>query len=218
MDMPRWKRKQFDRLPLFILFFVMIASLGALFLPNFTKKEFAVGCGGLVDDAMLSAGYDFEATMGEFEGKIIALPPYQPTFLANVLGETTDTNKRIEVDLANQKTFAYEGDNLIYSFTISSGKWFPTPTGIFTIERKVTSQTMKGGNKAKNTYYYLPNVPNVMYFGNSDIPWWRGFSFHGTYWHNNFGQPMSHGCVNMKTEDSKTLFDWSPNGTKVYIH
>jgi len=50
--------------------------------------------------------------------------------------------------------------------------------------------------------YYLPNVPYVMYF-------YKGYSLHGTYWHNNFGTPMSHGCVNMRTEEAKWLFEWT---------
>ncbi|KKP46220.1 MAG: hypothetical protein UR39_C0014G0011 [Candidatus Woesebacteria bacterium GW2011_GWA1_33_30] len=71
---------------------------------------------------------------------------------------------------------------------------------------------MEGGKKELNTYYYLPNVPYVMFFANDQIPAYRGFSFHGTYWHNNFGQPMSHGCINMKTEEAGLLYNWAdPN-------
>ncbi len=68
---------------------------------------------------------------------------------------------------------------------------------------------MEGGKKELGTYYYLPNVPFVMYFYNGQIPKWRGFGLHGTYWHNNFGHPMSHGCINMKTEDAELLFHWA---------
>ena len=68
---------------------------------------------------------------------------------------------------------------------------------------------MQGGNKDLGTYYYLPNVPYVMFFYNNEIVKMRGFSFHGTYWHNNFGHPMSHGCINMKTEDAKKLYEWA---------
>jgi hypothetical protein len=60
---------------------------------------------------------------------------------------------------------------------------------------------MSGGDKAKNTYYYLPNVPFVMYF-------YQGFGLHGAYWHNNFGHPMSHGCVNMAIPDAEKIFYW----------
>ena len=59
--------------------------------------------------------------------------------------------------------------------------------------------------------YYLPDVPYTMYF-------YRGYGLHGTYWHNNFGTPMSHGCVNMRTPDARWLFYWAPLGILVNIH
>ncbi len=117
--------------------------------------------------------------------------------------------KRIEVDLTNQKVYAYEGDTKVYDFTVSTGKWAPTPTGQFTIWAKVRSQKMEGGNKAWGTYYYLPNVPFVMFFYNNEIAKMRGFSLHGAYWHNNFGHPMSHGCINMKIADAQVLYEWA---------
>jgi hypothetical protein len=66
---------------------------------------------------------------------------------------------------------------------------------------------MSGGSGS--TYYFLPNVPFIMWFAGDGVAADRGFSLHGTYWHNNFGYPMSHGCVNMRTEDAGTLFYWS---------
>lgn len=134
------------------------------------------------------------------------------TQVARILGVTTPevaSNKRIEVDLTNQKVYAYEGDSRVYEFLVSTGKWGRTPTGEFTIWVKVKSQVMSGGSKALHTYYYLPNVPWVMFFYNKDVAKSRGFSFHGTYWHNNFGHPMSHGCINMRIEDAKVLYDWA---------
>ena len=59
--------------------------------------------------------------------------------------------------------------------------------------------------------YYLTNVPYTMYF-------YKSYGIHGTYWHNNFGYPMSHGCVNMRTSEAHWLYDFSPMGTLVYIH
>lgn len=128
--------------------------------------------------------------------------------LRNVLGDTS-SEKRIEVDLTNQNVYAYEGERRVYAFTVSTGKWARTPTGEFRIWAKVRSQKMSGGDKTLGTYYYLPNVPYVMFFYNSAIAKMRGFSFHGTYWHENFGHPMSHGCVNMRTADAKTLYEWA---------
>jgi len=142
--------------------------------------------------------------------KEIVTPPTLASIDApkNVLGDTS-AEKRIEVDLTHQKVYAIEGDRIVHEFLISSGKWDRTPTGEFTIWAKVRSQLMKGGSRELGTYYYLPNVPYVMFFYNDEIEKMRGFSFHGTYWHNNFGQPMSHGCLNMRTEDAKTLYEWA---------
>lgn len=142
---------------------------------------------------------------------------------ANVLGDSIelpngDTPKRIEVNLETQHLFAYEADQLVYDFIISSGKWGRTPNGTFTIWAKVRSQTMKGGSPELGTYYNLPNVPYVMFFYNKDYPKQLGFSTHGTYWHSNFGYPMSHGCINLRTSEAKLLYDWASVGTPVTIY
>jgi len=68
---------------------------------------------------------------------------------------------------------------------------------------------MSGGNQALGTYYNLPNVPYVMYFENEEIPAWRGFGIHGAYWHNDFGRPKSHGCINLRIPDSEKLYYWA---------
>lgn len=146
---------------------------------------------------------------GEFLGNPV-VPPSLVTLSQNirVLGVSSQ-EKHIEVDLTNQKVYAFEGSQKVYEFTVSTGKWAPTPVGEFTIWAKVRSQKMSGGTPGTGTYYYLPNVPWVMFFGNNEVPNARGFSLHGTYWHNNFGHPMSHGCVNMRIEDAGTLFAWA---------
>jgi lipoprotein-anchoring transpeptidase ErfK/SrfK len=127
---------------------------------------------------------------------------------AQVLGEGSG-QKRIEIDLTNQRLYAFEGEKLVYNFLISSGKWGRTPTGTFRIWIKLRYTKMEGGSKAINTYYYLPNVPFTMFFSNDQVPNWRGYGIHGTYWHSNFGHPMSHGCVNMKTEEAEQLYYWA---------
>jgi hypothetical protein len=127
-----------------------------------------------------------------------------------ILGEESNGGEKvIRVDLKQQRLYAYEGDRLVYSFLISSGKWGRTPTGEFQIWGKFRYTKMEGGSKALRTYYYLPNVPYVMFFANNEIAKSRGFSIHGTYWHNNFGVPMSHGCINMKTEEVALLYQWA---------
>lgn len=105
--------------------------------------------------------------------------------------------KWIEVDVTNQKVTAWEGDVPVMSFTVSTGlPNTPTVLGKFNIYWKLTSTLMVGSD------YYLPEVPYTMYF-------YAGYALHGTYWHSNFGQPMSHGCVNLETSQAKQLFEWA---------
>ena len=117
--------------------------------------------------------------------------------------ETPDEERWIRVDLSEQLLFAYERDKPVRAFVISSGlPRTPTVTGEFRIRMKVRSQTMSGGSEEFGNAYSLPNVQWVQYFH-------QDYGFHGTYWHNNFGNPMSHGCVNMTNTDAKWLFDWA---------
>lgn len=115
----------------------------------------------------------------------------------------------IDVDLTNQTLVAYEGDTPVYSTLVSSGTWqFPTVVGQFHTYMKYESQTMNGYLLGYD--YYLENVPYVMYF-------YEDYAIHGTYWHSNFGTPMSHGCVNVSTPDAGWLFEWAPVGTLVNV-
>lgn len=126
----------------------------------------------------------------------------------NVLGDET-FDKRIEVDLTTQTLTAYEGGAAVHSFPVSTGLWGKTPTGTFTIWSKFRYTKMEGGSKERRTYYYLPNVPYVMFFSNSEVAGARGFSIHGAYWHDNFGHPMSHGCVNMRPSEAGVIYEWA---------
>lgn len=117
-----------------------------------------------------------------------------------------DDERWIDVDLADQRVYAYQGTELVNNFLVSTGNWnTPTVTGQFPIYAKYPAADMIGLG------YYLPNVPYVMYF-------FKDYGLHGTYWHNNFGTPMSHGCVNLRIEDAAWLFDWAVVGTTVYVH
>ena len=112
----------------------------------------------------------------------------------------------IDVDLTNQYVYAYEGDVVVNSFIVSTGTWrTPTVTGQYKIYVKYRAAKMSGPG------YYLPNVPYIMYF-------YKGYGLHGTYWHNNFGTPMSHGCVNLRTDDAAWLYEWASVGTLVNVH
>ena len=118
--------------------------------------------------------------------------------------EFPDTEgKWIRVDLSEQTVVAYQGDRPVRGFIISSGlPRTPTVTGAYRIRVKVSSQNMTGGDRAADNYYDLDNVQWVQYF-------FEDYSFHGTYWHNDFGRPHSHGCLNMTIADAKWLFDWA---------
>lgn len=112
----------------------------------------------------------------------------------------------IDIDLSEQMLYAYDGDTLVNSFLVSTGvAAHPTVTGTYNIYVKYLYTDMSGPG------YYLPDVPYTMYF-------YSGYGIHGTYWHNNFGHPMSHGCVNMRTSDAAWMFDFSEVGTPVVIH
>lgn len=157
---------------------------------------------------------------GTFDGQKIEAPNVNladDEAAKKVLGESTATGeKHIYVDLDNQTLTAYQGDTLILQTLISSGKWFPTPTGDFKIWRQVRATRMSGGEGADA--YDLPNVPFVMFFYNNEIAKGRGFGLHGAYWHNNFGHPMSHGCINMRTIDAEKLYYWADSDTIITIY
>lgn len=170
-----------------------------------------------VDEILKQNGeFDEEASVAIFNSQIIDYPKtslaysYAQQLAQNsstdqaVLGTTNQAGgeKWIEVSLDEQKVRAWEGDKLVIEFPISSGLWSPTPKGTFTIWHKTRNQTMSGGSKELGTYYNLPNVPNNMFF-------YKGYAIHGAYWHNNFGHPMSHGCVNSPLASAAQIFDWA---------
>ena len=116
----------------------------------------------------------------------------------------------IDVNLTTQMLTAYEGQTPVLYSAISSGLWqFPTVTGEFHTWIKYESQDMTGYHLGYN--YDLKDVPYVMYF-------FEDYAIHGAYWHNNFGTPMSHGCVNMNIPDAEWLYNWAPLGTLVSVH
>ncbi len=113
--------------------------------------------------------------------------------------------REVIVDLSEQRTFAYENGVLVRNVIVSTGlPGTPTVLGDFTIQRKYSAQTMTGPG------YYLPDVPYVAYF-------YAGYALHGTYWHNNFGQPMSHGCVNLPTPEAEWFYNFVDIGTPIHV-
>jgi len=157
----------------------------------------------------LSGNFDPSAKKGVFLGNPVTVPSYIADGISGkkVLGEVEDGAKRIEVDLTKQTLYAYQNDQLIMSFPVSTGKWTLTPTGTFKIWIKLKYTRMSGGEGAD--YYNLPNVPSTMFFYNDSVSKGQGFSLHGAYWHNNFGHAMSHGCVNISPANAEELFNWA---------
>ncbi|NOY99203.1 MAG: L,D-transpeptidase family protein [Chloroflexi bacterium] len=143
----------------------------------------------------------------------IHLRPIMPEEYVPISPEVDFLDKRIDVDLTTQTLTAYEYDQVVLQTKISSGLIYggkvngigtKTPAGTFHIEEKMPSKHMGDGNLAADIEAYeLPGVPWTCFF--TDV----GHAFHGTYWHDNFGVPMSHGCVNMRTHEAKWLFCWA---------
>jgi lipoprotein-anchoring transpeptidase ErfK/SrfK len=127
----------------------------------------------------------------------------QAAFIPPDVGEG---ERWIDIDLSEQRLYAYEGETIVGSFLVSTGlPYTPTPVGRFAVWIKLLYDDMSGPG------YYLPDVPYTMYF-------YKDYGIHGTYWHSNFGTPMSHGCVNMVTEEARWLFNWSHVGIIVNVH
>lgn len=139
--------------------------------------------------------------------------PATRTLALNFVAPSPPTDgKWIDVDIGDQTITAYMGGAPLKTVLVSTGvASHPTVIGQYKIYVKVASQSMTGGSKFSHDYYYLPGVPNVMFF-------YDGYAIHGTYWHHNFGHPMSHGCVNLSLEDAKWFFDWAEVGTTVVVH
>lgn len=117
-----------------------------------------------------------------------------------------NTGRWIDVDLTHQMVYAYEGNTLVNSFVVSTGTWqHPTVTGQYHVYIKYRYKHMSGPG------YSLPDVPFTMFF-------YQGYAIHGTYWHNNFGTPMSHGCVNLSIPDAEWMYNWASVGTLVNVH
>ncbi len=123
-----------------------------------------------------------------------------------------------EVDLFEQTFAAYEGDQMVYATLISSGlnRW-PTREGLFQVEDENRFREFKmSGAEGREDYYFLEDVPYIMYF---DM--YNGIALHGTFWHDRFGYKHSHGCVNMTIKDAEWTFKWSaeaPNDLWVWVH
>lgn len=122
----------------------------------------------------------------------------------------------VEVDLYEQSFAAYEGERLVYAGLISSGlnRW-PTYEGIFQVFSRYLEYKMSGA-EGKIDYYFIEDVPYIMYFDRANE-----IALHGAYWHSRYGYKHSHGCVNMPPLDAEWIYTWSagaPNDLWVWVH
>ena len=139
------------------------------------------------------------------------VPTYTEDLFVAPKAAAPDGERWIEVNLTTQYLIAWQGDVAVNQTYVSTGRpGFDTPTGSFTVLTKLISQTMSG--VIGGEYYNVPDVPWVQYFTN------YGHALHGTYWHNNFGNTMSHGCVNLPMDFGEWLYGWTSIGTRVEIH
>ena len=135
--------------------------------------------------------------------------------------------KWVEVSLSQQRLTAYHGTTMISTSLVSTGlEPNPTETGMFHVRLKYPVQDMRGFTNATGEViavagdsapsgaveYAVADVPHVLYFN------LQGEALHGTYWHSNFGTPMSHGCVNLPLDFAGWLYGWAPLGTGVWVH
>ena len=130
--------------------------------------------------------------------------------------EVPDDDKLIVVDLETQMVTAFEGDKLVFSQRCSSGaEGTETPKGEFRTYHKGPAVHMTNQGDALENIYNLPGVPWCSFFTGA------GHALHGAYWHNDYGRPRSHGCVNLPSDAAKFLYRWSMPNVPVdaeYIH
>lgn len=142
--------------------------------------------------------------MADVTGPLL-IDPALPLPAAPPAGAPTE-GRWVEVDLSDQTVTAWDGDQVFMHTLVSTGKAStPTVTGRFKVRVKLPETRMVGPD------YDTPDVPWTMYY-------YRGYALHGAYWHNNFGTPVSHGCVNLPVDKAQALFDWASVGMEVIVH
>jgi LysM repeat protein len=156
---------------------------------------------GITDPNRVFAG--MQLTIPGSDGTQVAYTA--PAQASGEIGAHWGRGRELVVDLSTQMAYAFDDGVMMRSALVSTGlPATPTVQGEYAIWHKTPAQTMSGPG------YYLPNVQWVMYF-------YQGYGFHGTYWHNNFGNPMSHGCVNMTNDDAYWFYNFADYGTPVWV-
>jgi lipoprotein-anchoring transpeptidase ErfK/SrfK len=152
---------------------------------------------------------DTSAIADQFAQQLAAGDGVYKLTVSETAFETVSLFRRIEINLSQQRAYLFENNEVVKSWAVSTG--LPgtlTPTGNFRVFAHTAMQDMGCYEGAP---YCTENVPWITWFA-------PNIGFHGTYWHNNFGQRMSHGCVNLPIDLAKYVYDWSPEGLEISVY
>ncbi len=159
-------------------------------------------------------------TWGNYVAALVADEEDRRAFgvrIAGNAGFVPGANERwVLVSIGQQRVIAHEGTNSVLSDACSTGAAYKglSSKGIFAIDRRVPNEVMDsttiGYPKGHPKYYRLENVLYTQYYNG-------GEALHYAWWHNNFGQPMSFGCINLRLNTAKWLWDWANFGTRVVV-
>lgn len=198
----------------FLSLLIIILSINLLRTPQ-TAREASIanadkgGTIEFIEQVKTTSGEWIEnAGMPIFDNMPVVSLPQRPTRDSKeILGShiaADGSEKWIEIDISDQKLFAWEGNRRVYEFLVSTGRpGYDTVQGEFRVWRKVRNQAYRGGSRERGDYYYLPNVPYSLFFH-------KAYAIHGAYWHNDFGiKRRSSGCVNLKPEEAEIIYNWA---------
>lgn len=136
------------------------------------------------------------------EGHIVRESALRIAELATRPKEVKETDRWIHIRLSQQLLVAYQGDTPVFTSLLSSGReGFETPAGLYRIQSKHVSTTMQN-TSMEDEAYSIEDVPWTMYFEG-------GYALHAAFWHEAFGRPRSHGCINLSPADARWLFQWT---------
>ncbi len=190
---------------LIVLTIIILTGIGVLklSLDSLKKSDMKLGCKPMTATGEVDPTKTVAYWQGEPIPPLLTLSESLSDKDRKVLGTNDSSDQRwIEINLSEQKLTAWDGHDMFLQSPISSGLYGRTNKGEYRIWYKIRATLMSGGIPGTGTYYYLPNVPYNMFFDGN-------IAVHGTYWHNNFGHPMSHGCVNAPTPIAEKLFYWT---------
>ncbi len=140
-----------------------------------------------------------------YPGQELTIPAAGEYVPENVPAAPTNVGRSIVVSTEDQRIYAYQDGQMVHTHLVSTGlPATPTVKGDYAVYVKYLADDMSGPD------YFLPQVPYTMYF-------YSGYAIHGTYWHNAFGRPISHGCVNLPTDEAQWFFNFASVGTPVRV-